>query len=288
MKCAVVALRDEDEKRFSYFLKGGGRVHEENIVCSQEPVIVYTLDASAGEVCEWKEKTCAKAIDRCIQTLNSMGVKRVHLTKEVEDYVGKEKFEQSFHISDGTELFCFLFPVIMESGAKIFGFEEKEIRIGIWQSELNMDGYDILKMACNNYKCVSIYTNDVSGAEFFTEKLYEKMGASVNVCEGSDGMEECECLILLDETDKLIVNEKCMVVDLCKKYDARCINNAEFSLAFGYNSIMKYFDRADIECVSFLVEASDVQPDRKENIVQYLDKIGVTFKKVLFNFNKKR
>lgn len=288
MKCAIVALSQNDEKRNSFgFWRKKASVCEVDNVYADESITVYTFCSDAGRVCEWKEKQLKKAVGKCIKELKMRGVKSVYLTDEVMNFVGEEYFAPHFRLPDGRKIFGALLCDVVEWCGQHEKIDLPEAKVGIWQGDFDEHGYEVLIKICGEYKYVSIFTNTPDKAKSFVERLYENTGASVNVVGGAAGLNKCDVAILVDAFDNAVVNEKTIVIDMSGSYPHRCINSVEFTLAFGYNALMKYFGVADPGCMAFLFDACDISLQKGDSIVQYLDNIGCAFEKVLYIFNKK-
>ncbi len=288
MKCAIVAL-SQGERHEGIFGLGGRRrsIYEEENVYATESITVFTFGADVQKVCEWSEKKLRKAVKKCIKELAARGVQSVYLTGEVEEFVGREYFSNHFRLPDGREIFDALLCDVVKWCGQHEKIDLSEAKVGIWQRDFDEHGYESLIKICGEYKYVSIFTNATDKAKSFAARLYENTGASVNVVGGAAGLNKCDVAILVDAPDNAVVNEKTVVIDMSGKYPHRCKNSVEFTLAFGYNALMKYFGIAEQRCMAFLFDACDISLQKGDSIVQYLDNMGCVFEKVLYISNKK-
>lgn len=287
MKCAIVALGENEEKRNGFGLaQKKASICEVDNVYSTDSVTVYTFGADKGRVCEWREKKLQKAVDKCIKELKSRGVKSLYLTDEVREFVGEEYFKPHFRVPDGQAVFDALLCDAMRWGAENMKLEADEAKIGIWQSEFDEHGYDVLERVCDEFKYVSIYSADVLTARIYASRLYENTGAAVNMSDNAAAMSVCDIVVLIDAPQTAIVNEKTFIIDMEGKYPYRCKNAAAFKLAFGYNLLMKYFGISEQRCVEFLLDAGDISVVYGKSLVQYLNNIGCSFEKLLYISHK--
>lgn len=288
MKCAVVALRQNGEKR--RFGAWRSTNYEEKLVYSEQSVTVYLLGADVQNACRRSEGRLRREVSRCIRRLAKCGVKSVYLTKEVRALVGNDVFEGDFKVVNGHRLFEALLCKGLRWCMERDGMKSDEVKIGIWQRCFDMRGYEILERICAEYNYVGIYTNDMEEARALADGLYERTGAAVSVYEGEGELYKCDAAILLDNTDAVILSERNIIIDLSGEYPYRCINSVEFETAFDFHKLMSYFEIADTCCGEFLLDACAKQlrdADSEEKAERYLKDIGCSFKKVLYTSNKK-
>lgn len=286
MKCAVVALRKNGEKR--RFGMKRTKIYEEKLVYAEQSITVYLLDADTYSICRMGEGRRRRVVSRCIRRLEKCGVKSVYLTREVYAEVGSEQFEAHFKVVNGRYLFEALLCKGLRWCVERDGMKADDAKIGIWQRCFDMRGCEILERICAEYKYVGIYTEDTDEARALADGLYERTGAAVSVNEGAGELYKCDAVILLDNTDEPILGEG-IIMDLSGEYPHRCINSVELETVFGFNKLMSYFEIADARCGELLLDACAKQlrgGESGEEAERCLNEIGCRFKKVLYTSNK--
>lgn len=290
MKCAIISLTEKHgcaKNRFSNIFKIKGRkIYEIDIVHACMPVTVYTLGYSAGEVCEFSERKLHSVVKKCISALQKRGVNSVYLTDEVIDYIGRKEFCNAFKVAEGHQIFDSLLRDVVRLCSREANLDLPESEVGIWQHCFDEHGYNILENVCDDFKYITLFTKSDAAARVYADMLYEKAGVSVKVSHKLSQLNKCDVVILTDSLDKQITNENTVVIDECGLYPYRCCNTIEFSLPFGFNALMGYFETANQRCMEFLFDVCGISISKNDNTNELLENIGCSVKKILYKTHK--
>lgn len=284
MKCAILSCLDEAKKNRipDFFGLRKMKPFDMEVVHMTEPVTVCVLPYSVDELRELKEKKRARLFQRCIRELQKREVASVYLRGDVLRLAPVEAFARCFQLPSGKAIFDFMLLDAIKWCAKKAQVDLLDAEVGIWQDCFDEHGYRILEQICGDVKYVTLYTKSDESARVFADKLYLQTGLSLKVSKKLSGLNKCDLVILTQALDKQIVHENTIVIDESGQYPFRCKNTLEFSLPFGFNTIMPYLDFADQRCMEFLLLACGAPINKSTVIQEELEKIGCRMKKVLY------
>ncbi len=289
MKCAIVTLERKDEKNASFwdrFKLKRNKVSDTEVIYATHPICIYTIGYSEGEICECSEKKVNSIIDKCVRALEKNGVESVYLTDEVIDFLPCKKFFRHFKVPTGTRLFTLLLCDVIRWCGKQRGIDASSVQAAVWHSRFDEYSYRSLERISAEFKYLTLCTNDADEAMEYADRLYSDTGLSAKVSQNISELNCFDFVITFDKTPNPILNEKTVIIDESGLYAFRCKNAIEFSLAFGFNTLMDYFGVCEQRCVEFLFDCCDVNIARTDNIYKELDNIGCKFKKVLYKPHK--
>ena len=289
MKCAVVAFPDEDKKPHGLgkWLAGyKNNVFEIEVVHMEEPITVCLLPFTEQELREKKKKKQEKVFLRCIRELQSRNVTCVFLTDRVLTLAPVAEFERCFRLPVGKAVFDLMLNDALKWCAKRAHIDLLEAEVGIWQDCFDEHGYRILESICEDLKFATLYTNSDESARVFADKLYMQTGLSLQVSKKLAGLNKCDVVILTQRLEQQIVREEAVILDESGVYPYRCKNMLEFSLPFGFNTLMPYLDCADQRCMEFLLTACGIGLHKATDLPAELKQIGCGLKKVLYKPHK--
>lgn len=95
-----------------------------------------------------------------------------------------------------------------------------------------------MESICEDLKFATLYTNSDESAHVFADKLYMQTGLSLKVSKKLAGLNKCDVVILTQRLEQQIVREEAVILDESGAYPYRCKNTLEFSLPFGFNTLM--------------------------------------------------
>lgn len=284
MKCAIISFLDEAKKNRvrDFFGLRNMKPFELEVVHMTEPVTICVLPYTVEELRELKEKKRLRLFWRCIRELQNREIACVYLRGDIRKLAPAEEFARRFQMPTGKAIFDFMLLDSMKWCAKKAQIDLLEAEVGIWQDCFDEHGYRILEQICGDLKYVTLYTKSDESARVFADKLYLQTGLSLKVSKKLSGLNKCDLVILTQALDKQIVHEDTIVIDESGQYPFRCKNTIEFSLPFGFNTVMPYLDFADQRCMEFLLMACGAPINKSTALKEELEKIGCRMKKVLY------
>ena len=289
MKCAVISLKQNENKNFSFldiFKIKRSIISSVNIINATDDVFIYTIPYNIADACELKEKKAQRIVDKCVNELMRHGVGSVYLTDDMLNFMPCGNFFKQFKVPTGRRIFDLLLCDILKWCAKKEQINMLDARVGVWQEHFDEHGYKILENICEKFKDITLYTESDDVARIYADKLCEQSGLAVGISKNISELNECNIVIAADKLARAPTNEKTILIDESGLCPFRCRNAIEFSLAFGFNALMDYFVVCDQRCMEFLFDCCGINISHTTDITRDLELIGCRFKKVLYNTHK--